>query len=154
MDIDETDISIIEYLQEDGRASLRELAEELDLSPSTVSNRFHELEESGVVHGFQPKLDYEQIGFGLTAVIDIGVEAGYKEDLVPDLSDRDEILSEFVVTGDTDIVLICKFIDRQHMYDFIRDLQQEGGIESTKTKVVLDAVTEYGSVSVREALQR
>ncbi|MFB6295184.1 MAG: Lrp/AsnC family transcriptional regulator, partial [Candidatus Nanohaloarchaea archaeon] len=152
MDIDETDLAIIEYLQRDGRASLRELADELELSPSTVSNRFHELESNGVIQGFQPKLDYEQIGFGITAVVDIGVEAGYKDDLVPDMSERDEILSEFVVTGDTDIVLICKFVDRQHMYDFIRDLQQEGGIADTKTKVVLDAVTEYGSVSVRDAL--
>ncbi|MCJ7479403.1 MAG: winged helix-turn-helix transcriptional regulator, partial [Candidatus Nanohaloarchaeota archaeon QJJ-7] len=56
MNVDKTDLDIIEELKEDGRASLRELAEELDLSPSTVSNRFHRLVQEGVIHEFQPKL--------------------------------------------------------------------------------------------------
>lgn len=152
MDIDETDIRILEYLSKDGRASLRELADELELSPSTVSNRFHRLQEEGVIQGFQPKINYETIGFGITAVIDIGLENGAGDDLIPDISDRKEILSQFVVTGDTDIILICKFLDRQHMYSFLKDLQNVDGIGETRTNVALDAVKEYGSVEIGEIL--
>lgn len=150
--MDETDIRIVDYLGRDGRASLRELAEELDLSPSTVSNRFHRLQESGALQGFQPKLDYEKFGFGLTAVIDVMVEAGAKEEIIPNLSEKKEIMSEFVVTGDTDIVLICKFLDREHMYDFLKDLQNVEGIGETRTNVALDCVKEYGSVDLKEVL--
>lgn len=153
MNVDKTDLDIIEELKEDGRASLRELAEELDLSPSTVSNRFHRLVQEGVIHEFQPKLDYEELGFGITAVIEVGLGTGSQEDLVPELGDKDEIMSEFVVTGDMDIFLICKFVDREHMYDFLRELQAEESVEDTETKVALDIVQEYGCVNLREGLE-
>ncbi|MFB6265919.1 MAG: Lrp/AsnC family transcriptional regulator [Candidatus Nanohaloarchaea archaeon] len=152
MSVDETDLEIIDRLKEDGRASLRELADDLDLSPSTVSNRFHRLKEEGILKGFQPKLDYEELGFELTAVIDVRLNSA-GEETVSEISDRDETMSEFVVTGETDIVLICKFVDREHMYEFLGDLQQEDGVEDTETNVALECVQEYGCVDLWEGLE-
>jgi Lrp/AsnC family leucine-responsive transcriptional regulator len=58
MSLDETDIRILEYLQQDGRASLRKLAEEIGISPSPASNRFHSLQERGINMGFRPIIVY------------------------------------------------------------------------------------------------
>lgn len=146
MSLDEKDFQIIEHLEQDGRASLREIAEKLDLSPSTVSNRFSRLNQKGVIKGFKPVLDHEKIGFKLTTVVDVRVESGMKEDVFPELRNMDAVVSEYIVTGDTDMVLICKFPGREEMYSFLKDLQRREGVSETETKVALDTPNENGKL--------
>lgn len=146
MSLDEKDFQIIEQLEKDGRASLRKIAEKLDLSPSTVSNRFSRLNQENVIKGFKPVLDHEKLGFNLTAVVDVRVESGMKEDVFPELKEMDAVVSEYIVTGDTDMVIICKFPGREDMYSFLKDLQRQDGISETETKVVLDTPKENGEL--------
>jgi len=148
MSVDNTDLEIIEQLNRDGRASLRKIAEKLGISPSTVSNRFQKLKENDVVQRFQPILNYEKLGYGLTAVIDLNVEAAKKEDVIPILGRKRNVISEYVVTGETDIVLVCKFLDRKDMSRFIDDLQSEDGIAQTNTNVVLESPKENGRLDL------
>lgn len=146
MSLDEKDIQIIEQLNKDGRASLREIAQNLKLSPSTVSNRFHRLKKEGVIKGFTPLLDHEKIGFNLTAVVDVNVDPGMKEEVFPRLNDMEGVESIYVVTGNTDMVLITKFTGREDMYSFLKKLQKKEGISETETKVVLDTPKEKGDL--------
>lgn len=149
-----TDIRMLEHLREDGRASLRKLAEELDLSPSTVSNRFHRLQEAGIIQGFRPVLDCEEVGFGLTAIVELSATPGKIEDVVAELKDRDRVASLYEVTGETDMVLVCKFLDREDMNGQVKGFQHVDGVEATQTKVVLTAPTEQSEVDLRAVLDR
>jgi len=56
MTYDNLDLKIINLLLEDGRASLRSIAEELDVSVTTISNHLKSMEEEGIVQGFKPVL--------------------------------------------------------------------------------------------------
>lgn len=153
MVLDETDIRILEHLQKDGRSSLRNMAEELDLSPSTVSNRFHSLQERGIINGFRPVIDYEKAGFGLTALIDVNAEANEMERVAETIRERDRVVSFFEVTGETDMVLVCKCIDREDLNTFVKQLQQENGVKDTETNVVLTSPKEWGRVDL-DALRK
>lgn len=140
MSLDSTDIRIIEQLLLNGRASLREIAEELELSPSTVSNRFSKLRDSGIIERFQPVLDYEKMGFGFTAVVQVTVEAGYHDEVARKLSREGFVTSLFQVTGETDIISVCRFRDREEMREnLIEGLNKMEGILDTNTNVVLDS---------------
>lgn len=136
MELDSTDIRIIEQLNQDGRASLREIAEQLDVSPSTVSNRFQRLRESGVIKGFQPVLDHEKMGYELSAVIEVSIKASV--DQIPDIAGNENITSIYVSTGETDIILVGKFLDREDMYSFLRRLHEEPEVDGTETNVILE----------------
>lgn len=49
-------------LQQDARNnSTTDIADRLDVSPTTVSNRIRVLESDGVVTGYHPTIDYETI---------------------------------------------------------------------------------------------
>ncbi len=146
MSLDRTDIRILEHLQRDGRASLRKLAKELDLSPSTVSNRFHDLQERGVIKGFRPVIDYEEAGFGLTGLIEVNGEANRMEDVADHVQDLDRVIAFFEVTGETDMVMVCKFIDREDLNTFVKGLQKQDGVTETQTNVVLTSPKEWGTV--------
>lgn len=148
MSVDDTDIRILEHLQKDGRASLRKLAEELDISPSTVSNRFHSLQERGIIQGFRPIIDYEAAGFDLTAVIELNAAANEMEHVADAIEDRARVVSFFEVTGETDMVLVCKFLDREDMNTFVKQLQKEEGVTETKTNVVLTSPTVWEPLSL------
>lgn len=152
MDVDGTDIRIIERLNADGRASLREIAAQLDLSPSTVSNRFHRLQEEGIIKGFIPVLDYEKMGFSLTGMIEVDAEADRMEDVAAALQAEEKVLSFFEVTGDTDIVMVCKFLDREDLNRFVKRVQKTPGVTGTKTNVVLTPPRVVGTVDPKQLL--
>ena len=65
------DLRLIEALLEDGRRSVRKLAEVLKVSPSTVSHRLNDLTDRGVISRFKPVIDYGRLGYGLIAVTKI-----------------------------------------------------------------------------------
>jgi DNA-binding Lrp family transcriptional regulator len=65
-ELDTVDRRILYYLQQDARrTSSSDVAEQLDLSPSTVRTRLNKLEESGVVRGYHIDIDYERAGYPL-----------------------------------------------------------------------------------------
>ncbi|ADD05369.1 Lrp/AsnC family transcription regulator [Natrialba magadii ATCC 43099] len=59
--LDEVDKAIIHFLQKDARNNTTtEIAAEVDVSASTVGNRINQLEDEGVIEGYNPNLNYEQ----------------------------------------------------------------------------------------------
>ena len=69
--MDALDIKIIRSLNKNARKSFRELGRELKISMATVSNRIKKLEERGIIKGYIPLIDFEKIGYDLTAVISV-----------------------------------------------------------------------------------
>ena len=62
MNLDRSDIAIIEALQKDGRLSNRDLAKEVSLSPSPSWRRLRALEEAGVISHYAAVVDREKVG--------------------------------------------------------------------------------------------
>ncbi|MFC6721348.1 Lrp/AsnC family transcriptional regulator [Halobacteriaceae archaeon SHR40] len=65
-ELDSIDRHILYYLQQDARrTSSSDIAEKLDLSPSTVRTRLNKLESSGIVRGYHIDIDYDLAGYPL-----------------------------------------------------------------------------------------
>lgn len=64
MEIDSTDHAVLYLLQAESRADFThdEIAERIDVSSSTVSNRIQRLKAEGVLEKFDPVIDYEAAG--------------------------------------------------------------------------------------------
>ena len=69
--LEPTDARIVAELTRDGRCSYTELAEWVGLSVSAVHQRVRRLEQRGVIKGFTARLDGEQVGLPLTALISL-----------------------------------------------------------------------------------
>ncbi len=61
LNLDSTDIGILRCLDEDSRASLRDIAKKIGVSVPTVSARLATLQELGIVKGFRAHLDPERL---------------------------------------------------------------------------------------------
>ncbi|HIP88913.1 MAG TPA: Lrp/AsnC family transcriptional regulator [Thermococcus paralvinellae] len=140
--IDELDRKILSLLQKDARLSYREIAKELDVAVGTVYNRLRKLEEEGVLKGFYPKLDYEKLGYELTAIIGIRAQGKRIIQIEREIAKDDHVLCVYDVTGEYDIIVIAKFKGREDMNRFVKKVLAIDGVEKTNTHVAMDIVKE------------
>jgi len=107
--LDDVDKRILELLSNDGRMSVKDLAQHVGLSAPSTSERIKRLEERGVIRGFTVEIDPASIGFTLQAIIRVRPLPGKLHVVqqligaIPEISECDK------VTGDD-----C-FIARLHV---------------------------------------
>lgn len=142
MTYENLDAELINGLLGDGRASLRSLAEQLDVSVTTISNHLRDLEDEGVIEGYTPKVNYEALGYDVTAIIQLKVEGGALLDITDWLDEQKQMVSVYEVTGDYDIIAVGKFKDTDGMNEQIKELLSDADIRESNTSVVLNAVVE------------
>ncbi|MCY4729846.1 Lrp/AsnC family transcriptional regulator [Natronomonas gomsonensis] len=142
MTYENLDRKLVNALLDDGRASLRSLGEDLDVSVTTVSNHISDLEDEGIIQGYAPTVDYGELGYDVTAVIQMKVEGSALPEITDRLADHKHMVSVYEVTGDHDIIAIGKFTDTDHMNEQIKELLIDPDIKESNTSVVLNTVTE------------
>ncbi|MBI3100377.1 MAG: Lrp/AsnC family transcriptional regulator [Burkholderiales bacterium] len=71
--LDAVDRSLLNALQQDGRATVGELAERVALSPSPCWRRVRQLEESGLISGYHAHLDRQRAGWGVLGFVQLGL---------------------------------------------------------------------------------
>jgi len=146
--LDELDRSILEELNTDARHSHREIAQRLKVSPTTVSARVARMEGQGVIRGYIPVLDDEQLGWDLWAAIGIRISKGRLREVEERLARDARAYAIYDVTGDNDALLIGRFRDRRDLDRFVKHALQDPHIERTNTQVVLNRVKEDRRVPV------
>lgn len=74
VEIDATDMKILQIVQDNGRLSNAELAEQVSLSPSPCWKRLRRLESSGIIRGYRAELDRYVLGFNVVAFVSISLD--------------------------------------------------------------------------------
>jgi DNA-binding Lrp family transcriptional regulator len=142
MTYENLDAELINALLGDGRASLRSLAEELDVSVTTVSNHLRDLEDDGVIEGYTPRVNYDALGYDVTAILQLKVEGSALPEITDDLQKHKQMVSVYEVTGEFDVIAVAKFADTDGMDDQIKELLTDADIRESNTSVVLNTVAE------------
>ncbi len=142
MTYENLDAKLINALLGDGRASLRSLAEELDVSVTTISNHLRDLEDEGIIEGYTPKVNYEGLGYDVTAILQLKVEGNSLPEITDRLAKQKQMISVYEVTGEFDVIAIGKFEDTDGMNNQIKELLTDEDIRESNTSVVLNAVVE------------
>jgi DNA-binding Lrp family transcriptional regulator len=142
MTYENLDAKLINALLGDGRASLRSLAEELDVSVTTISNHLSDLEDQGVIKGYTPVVDYEKLGYDVTAVLQLKVEGAELPSLTDRLQSHKQMISVYEVTGEFDVIAVGKFKDTDDMDATIKELLDDEAVNESNTSVVLNVVAE------------
>ncbi|MFB6290806.1 MAG: winged helix-turn-helix transcriptional regulator [Candidatus Bipolaricaulia bacterium] len=139
---------ILTSLIQDGRKSIRKIARELDVSPSTVSSHLEGMLEEGLIKRFKPSIDYEKLGFDLTAITKIQAKGSEIADIVERLKDEGSLTHVYEITGEFDILVIGKFDSRESMNREIKRMLNFSAIERADTSIVLNAVKEDSNLKI------
>ena len=142
MELNETDIKILQGLLEDARFSSRQIAKKVGVSVGTVLSRIKKMEREGIIKSYSAVLDQEKLGYELTVVTEITVSKGRLVETEKEIAKIPNVCSVYDVTGLTDAVIIAKFKGREDLGQFTKRLLALPYIERTNTHVVLTTVKE------------
>ncbi|MFF5979308.1 Lrp/AsnC family transcriptional regulator [Streptomyces olindensis] len=138
--MDELDSALVRMLQEDGRRTNRDMAEELGIAPSTCLERVRTLRRTGVLTGFHAEADLAAIGRGLQAVIAVRVRPPTRaviEAFQTFLETMPEVVSIFVLTGNDDFLVHVAVRDTDHLHAVVLEkLAKRPELADVRTSVV------------------
>lgn len=136
--IDDLDIDILRSLNENARKSFRDIAKELHISLTTVSNRVKALERNGVIQGYIPVLDATTLGYDIMVVIGIKVIHGKIVETERDLAKENGVFAVFDSTGEWDAIVMARFHNRGELNTFVKKVLDHENVDRTYTQVVLN----------------
>ncbi|MCU1737100.1 MULTISPECIES: Lrp/AsnC family transcriptional regulator [unclassified Pseudomonas] len=137
--MDKYDRLILGELLDNGRASFAELARKVNLSAPAVAERVAKLESSGVITGYQAKVDLEKIGLPIQCVIELRLNQHGKQQVYDDLAQIPQITECHRVTGDPCVILQAAVGSMAELEQLINRIAQFG---FSKTSIVLSSAIE------------
>jgi Lrp/AsnC family transcriptional regulator, leucine-responsive regulatory protein len=144
MNLDNTDLRILDELQRDGALSNVELAKRVHLSPSPCLARVKALEASGVIDRYVAIANPTQLGLGLNVFISISLKSQSKEalaDFERRIAEHDEVMECYLMTGDSDYLIRVAVADIGALEKFIlNQLSPIPGLEKIRSSFALKQV--------------
>ncbi len=131
---------MLRLLQEDGRRTNRDLAQQLGVAPSTCLERVRSLRERGVLLGFHAEVDLASLGRGLQAMIAVRVRPPTRaviEQFQDFVARMPEVISVFVLTGTDDFLIHVAVRDTDHLHSVVLDkLTERQELADVRTSVI------------------
>ena len=140
--LDQLDNRILSRLLVGGRVSFRQMAQEFGTSTSTISSRVSALEKSGVITGYNVAVNFESLGYELTAVTEVTVSRGKLPQTEKEIASLPGVCTVYDVTGEYDAMVVSKFRGREELSTFAKALLAMPFVERANTHVVLNTVKE------------
>ena len=143
--LDKIDGKILDILQGNARASLKEIAEQVFLSPTAVGARIDRMLQEGVLEGFTTRLNPEAMGHYIKAFINLEVQPEQREEFNEYIDGVLNVVECNCVTGDFSMLIKVAFSDTMILDSFIGRLQKFG---RTSTQIVFSTPVENRGVDV------
>jgi DNA-binding Lrp family transcriptional regulator len=136
--LDETDRQIIDKLAMDGRASFRRIANELKISTDTVTRRYRNLKQQGIIKT-SIQINPEKIGYTALAFIDLSfVPQRDAPNIVDTLSKFSDVIKIIKTSGVFDLRLFVLIRSLEHLFTLQNRIIDIKGV--TKIKIVIHKI--------------
>lgn len=139
--LDQTDLQILKLLGENSNLTTKELAAQVNLSPSPVFERVKKLETNGYIKKYIALIDAEKLDYGLIIFCNIKLKQHDKSighQFVSDILCLKEVVECYNIAGDYDFLLKVYAKDMKHYQDFVfNKLGAVSGIGSTHSTFVM-----------------
>jgi len=143
-EIDEMDLAILRFLQEDSGTPLDDLGKKVNLPKSTLYDRIRKLEKSGVIEGYHAKLNSSRIGYDYVGIVLVKARYGphYHDKLGEKIASIRGVWAAYYVFGDFDFIILTRARNREDMMRINESLVNMPGVERTSTQVAAKILKE------------
>jgi len=131
--IDNIDRGILSELMINAKVPYTEIAKKLIVSAGTIHVRMKKMEEAGIVKNSRLHINYELLGFDMTAFLGIYLEKGSTyTDVIQQLNLIPEIVEAHYTTGVYSIFAKIRCKNTKHMRQILNEeIQSIKGIQRT-----------------------
>jgi DNA-binding Lrp family transcriptional regulator len=145
--MDKIDRSILSILQENARIPNVELADKVGLSASACLRRVAQLEQSGLITGYNARLSHEKLGHSVLVLVHITLH-GQSSDMLSDFEQAvrkvPQVLACFLLAGESDYLLRIA----------ARDVTDYGRIHSEYLSALPHVLRMESNFALREVVNR
>ena len=135
--LDKIDLSILRILQENARATVKEIAEQVHLSTTPVHERIKRMEISGVIKQYATLVDHTKVKKGLMVICYVSLKehsknAGMK--FIKSINALNEVIECYNISGEFDFMLKVVEENMDSYYDFhvnrLSQIENMGNVQS------------------------
>ncbi|AUG78631.1 AsnC family transcriptional regulator [Kitasatospora sp. MMS16-BH015] len=137
--LDRVDRAILRLLQQDGRASIRSVAERVHVSRANAYARISRMVEDGVIRGFTARVDHERAGQGATAYLTLKIVQNSWRTVREQLLALPGVAHIALVGGEFDVLLLVHAADNQALRELVLGrIQAIPQVLSSQTMLVFE----------------
>jgi Lrp/AsnC family transcriptional regulator, leucine-responsive regulatory protein len=138
IDVDGTDLEIVDLLVRDGRRTLADIGAAVSLSAPAVKRRVARLEELGVITGYTAQIDFSKLGRPIEAFTELRFSGRTKvADIAGIARELPEVDTVHTIAGDPDALVHLRVRDVADLTRVIDLIRRTGKVTGTKTLIVL-----------------
>ena len=139
--MDKLDYRILQHLKNNAREKASDIGKAIHLSVSTVIDRIHKMEDSGIIQSYTVITNDAKTGNDVTALIEISLEhPRINDEFVTHIQHHPNIVSCYYLTGNYDYMLKISCRSSEHLEEIHHWLKDQPGVCQTQTHFVLRTV--------------
>ena len=154
--LDLIDKKILNELQQNGRLSIVDLAERVNLTKTPCSERVKRLEKDGVIDSYRAVLNPAMVGMNHVTMVHISLSS-ISNELLLEFNDAVKNISEvqscLMIAGQFDYMLMVRSRDIAHFRDLLGEkISKLPGVNQTNSFAVMETVKERGDINMTDMI--
>ena len=142
--IDEKDLLILKILQQNAKATVKEIAEAVLLSTTPVHERIKRLEQNGVIKQYATLVDHAKVKKGLMVICYVSLRQHDKVEgakFIQRIQEMNEVIECYNISGEFDFMLKVVAADMDDYYHFhVNKLSQAENIGHVQSVFVMGII--------------
>jgi Lrp/AsnC family transcriptional regulator, leucine-responsive regulatory protein len=142
--LDTKDLAILRILQQNARATVKDISEKIHLSTTPVHERIKRMEENGVIKQYATLVDHAKVKKGLMVICYVSLKqhnknAGTK--FIKSIQEMNEVIECYNISGEFDFMLKVVAENMDAYYDFhVNKLSQSENIGHVQSVFVMGII--------------
>jgi DNA-binding Lrp family transcriptional regulator len=155
MELDRSDLKLLELLQRDGRTTVQALSESIHLSARATLNRVRKLEAHGVIQGYRAMVNRAALGERVGFFAEIALK-DQRQAVVHRFEQRmastPEVVGCWIVSGRYDYLVRISCPQLEHYHRLINAWLDDAslGVERIVTNIEMQVVKEFEGFPVQD----
>ncbi|NIO05480.1 MAG: AsnC family transcriptional regulator [Proteobacteria bacterium] len=149
--MDSVDRQILDLLQQNGRATVLEIAKRVKLSSPAVSERLKRLHKRGYVKRYVALLDEKKLGKQTTAFVHVSIQhPRYFPGFISRVTEIPEVLECYRITGNHSCLLKARVKDSEALELLLNQkIGEIEGVINATSEIVLSTIKEETKLDLR-----
>lgn len=135
--IDRLDSELLCRLTDNARSGIAELATTLGVARNTVQSRLRRLEETGVLNGFEPRIDLERVGVPVQAFVSLELDQRKMSHVIDALVRIPNVLEINTQAGREDLVARVAAPTHGELQQVVTQMIELDGVRHTVTTMIV-----------------
>jgi DNA-binding Lrp family transcriptional regulator len=137
--VDDVDRHLLRVLQRDARTPVADLARTVNISRANAYARLERLTASGVISGYEARVEPRKVGLGVAALIFVTADQSKWRQLWARLQAIPEVQFMGLATGDFDVVVLVRAATTETLRDVVLErLHSLPEVRGTRTMLLLE----------------